>query len=141
MSSQPEPNTPPEGFWFIAWSDPPVDGGFDADSDRMIELNCPKLGPTATLILHRIARQLRTQRWVWWDLAELAPLFGLGHVGDAIGTNHPVRKAINRLLKFGYMRQMVGYPELIEVRTVIPPLSPRRIDQLPASLRDSATTQ
>ena len=107
----------------------------------MIELTCPKLGPTATLILHRIARQLRTQRWVWWDLAELAPLFGLGYFGNAIGLNHPVRKAINRLVKFGYMRQMVGYPELIEVRTVMPPLSPHRIDQLPASLRDSATTK
>ena len=141
MSSQPEPQTPPNGFWFIAWSDPPPEGGFDADSDRMIELNCPKLGPTATLLLHRIARQLRTQPWVWWDLAELAPLFGLGHVGNPIGTNHPVRKAINRLLKFGYMRQTVGYPELIEVRTVIPPLSPSRIEQLPVSLRDSATTQ
>ena len=43
-------------FDVVAWIDPVCDGGLPADSDEALVLLCPVLGPSATLMLHRLAR-------------------------------------------------------------------------------------
>ena len=43
-------------FDVIAWVDPVCDAGFPCDSDEALVVLCPVLGPSATMILHRLAR-------------------------------------------------------------------------------------
>ncbi len=129
--------TPPAGLWFVAWSDDTVRVAFDADSNSCLTYLAPRLGPTAVLLLHRLGRQLRSERLIWWDLPELAKCFGLGS-GVTVGVNHPLWKAITRLTIFGYLRQPAGHPEVYEVRTHIPPLSRAQVERLPIALQAKA---
>ena len=43
-------------FDVVAWVDPVCDAGFPCDSDEALVVLCPVLGPSATMILHRLAR-------------------------------------------------------------------------------------
>jgi hypothetical protein len=129
--------TPPTGLWFTPWSGNLLASAFDADSDQCLTFLCPRIGPSAVLILHRLSSQLRNERLIWWDLPELAKCFGLGS-GDVVGMNHPLWKAIVRLTMFGYLRQPPGHPEVYEVRTSIPPLSRAHVERLPVALQATA---
>jgi len=129
--------TPPTGAWFVPWSGDTTRVAFDADSDDSLVYLPPRLGPTASLVLHRLARQLRTERLIWWDMHELAKGFGLGS-GGTLGVNHPLWKAITRLTMFGYLRQPPGHPDVYEVRTHIPPLSRAQVERLPMALQATA---
>lgn len=120
-----------------AWSDNTIRCVFDADSNSCLTYLAPRLGPSAVLLLHRLARQLHSQQLIWWDQVELAKCFGLGS-GDTVGVNHPLWKAIVRLTMFGYLRQPPGHPEVYEVRTRIPPLSRAQVERLPIALQATA---
>ena len=43
-------------FDVIAWIDPVCDHGLPTDSDEALVILCPVLGPSATIVLHRLAR-------------------------------------------------------------------------------------
>ena len=60
------------------WDDPLAAGGLDADSDDALVYLTPILGPTATLLLHRLARYLTGEVAAQtWTISELAAEVGL----------------------------------------------------------------
>jgi hypothetical protein len=112
----------------VAWVDatftPAADAHVTASDDALLWYT-PVLGPTAMLMAHRFAAHAahgpRT-----WTFTDLAATFGLGR---AIGR---VPHVLARLERFAitcrYDTHTVG------VRLILPPLSPRQLAQLPATL-------
>jgi hypothetical protein len=124
------------GFWFTAWPAPDRIA-FAADSDEALKFLTPRIGPSSVVVLHRVSRSLRDERLVWWDLRELAHACGLGHA-DKIRSTGLLVRTLGRLQHFAYLRQPVGYPQVCEIRTQIPPLSRRDVEHLPAGLQAEA---
>lgn len=112
-------------FEVTAWVDPVFDGGLPTDSDEALVLLCPVLGPSATLILHRLARYATAGPTVW-EPGPFAATFGLG-VGNRAA------KAVSRLGRFGFA--LIGSSG-IAVRTSVPQLPVRWLERLPDYLRD-----
>ena len=112
-------------FDVVAWIDPGCDGGLPADSDEALVLLCPVLGPSATLMLHRLARYAVAGPTTW-EPEVFAATFGLASGGLA-------PKALSRLSRFGFAT--IGWAG-IAVRTHVPPLPQRWLAQLPDYLRD-----
>ena len=112
-------------FEVIAWHDPVCPDGMPADSDLALVVLCPVLGPSATLILHRLSRYASAGPTVW-EPPVFAATFGLGAGGLA-------PKALARLARFGMVT--IGSSALA-VRTVVPPLPRRWVERLPDYLRD-----
>ena len=115
-------------FEVVAWVDPRCDGGLPTDSDEALTLLCPVLGPSATIILHRLARYASVGP-TEWEPEPFAATFGLSK-------NAPsglAAKAVARLARFGFAT--VGSTTLA-VRTHVPPLPQRWLTALPDYLRD-----
>jgi hypothetical protein len=115
-------------FEVIAWNDPVCDNGLTTDSDEALVILCPVLGPSATIVLHRLARYASTGPTTW-DPGVFAATFGLSK-------NAPTglaAKTVARLARFGFAA--VGSATLA-VRTHIPPLPQRWLAALPDYLRD-----
>ena len=112
-------------FEVIAWRDPVCDGGLPTDSDEALLLLCPVLGPSATIILHRLSRYASAGPTVWAP-DPFAATFGLSRVTLA-------PKALSRLSRFGFA--LIG-PERMAVRTTVPQMSQQWLAQLPDYLRD-----
>ena len=98
-----------------------------ADSDEALVILCPILGPSATLILHRLSRYA-AQSPTWWTPLEFGRTFGL----SSNGTSGLALRSVVRLAKFGFA--VIGTGSLA-VRTVVPPLPPKWLDTLPTYLR------
>jgi hypothetical protein len=111
-------------FDVVAWIDPVCDGGLPADSDEALVLLCPVLGPSATLILHRLARYAVVGPTTW-EPDVFAATFGLS--AEVLAP-----KALARLSRFGFAT--IGSAGLA-VRTHVPPLSQRWLSLLPDYLR------
>ena len=111
-------------FEVVAWLDPVCDDGLPADSDEALVLLCPVLGPSATLMLHRLARYAVAGPTTW-EPEVLAATFGLSAKVLA-------PKALSRLSRFGFAT--IGSAGLA-VRTHVPPLPHRWLAQLPDYLR------
>lgn len=62
---------------FTTSASPLRDDAIAVDSDDALVMLTPTLGPTSTMLLHRIARYCREQGSVTFDDAELAATFGL----------------------------------------------------------------
>ena len=105
------------------WNDPVTTSVFDSDTDEALMFLAPVLGPTSTLLLHRLARALVSGGPVCWSLADLATTFGV-----SLGQ---IDRTIDRLERFGYARRD-GFT--LAVRVAIPPLTRRHIERLPAYL-------
>jgi hypothetical protein len=105
------------------WDDPLANGGLRADSDDALVYLTPILGPTSTLVLHRLARCLTANTMRAWTCDELAATFG---VRPAL-----LRSSLARLERFGMIRI---HGEHIDVRTSIPALAARQIERMPAYL-------
>jgi hypothetical protein len=118
-------------FDVIAWVDPVCDAGFPCDSDEALVVLCPVLGPSATMILHRLARYASAGP-TSWEPAVFASTFGLS---TNASTSLAV-KAIARLARFGFAR--IGSSSLA-VRTHVPSLPQRWVASLPEYLRDDPT--
>jgi hypothetical protein len=117
-----------QSFDVIAWFDPVCDHGLSTDSDEALVILCPVLGPSATMVLHRLARYASSGPTTW-EPAVFAATFGLSK-------NAPsglAAKAIARLARFGFAT--VGSTTLA-VRTHVPPLPQRWLTALPDYLRD-----
>lgn len=80
---------------FTIWPDTDTDG-IITDSDDALYYLLPVLGPTATLVLHRIARHLRYAPEFTFPADELAAQFG-------VGTNQ-LRASLHRLQMFDTIR-------------------------------------
>lgn len=119
---------------FTIWHDPVVEThGIPADSDDALVWYTPVLGPTAILLLHRIARYLTQSSALSFDTVELAASVGLAH-SDRKATSDGFTRAMHRLEMFGMIRT-IGHT--IHVRTILPPLAQRHMRLLPNYLRDA----
>jgi len=115
---------------FTTWNDPAVTTGIAADSDDALVWLTPILGPTATLVLHRLARYLTNAPECAFTPGELAATFGLANTD---GTPSPgFTRALHRLHMFGMARTVGSHTE---IRLIIPPLSQRHIGRIPSYLR------
>lgn len=112
-------------FEVIAWVDPVCDGGLPTDSDEALVLLCPVLGPSATMILHRLSRYAGDGPTVW-EPEPFAATFGLSKRALA-------PKALSRLGRFGFA--LIG-PRRLAVRTSLPPMPREWLAQLPEYLRN-----
>ena len=101
------------------WNDPLVVARLDADTDEALMFLTPVLGPTSTLVLHRLARALNSGP-LCWTLADLAATFGV--------SISQIDRTIDRLERFGYARRD-GFT--LAVRTTVPPLTRRHVGRLP----------
>jgi hypothetical protein len=105
------------------WHDPLAADGLKSDSDDALVYLTPILGPTSTLLLHRLARCLTTNSATVWSTDDLAASFG---VAPAV-----IRSSLARLERFAMIRH---HASRTEVRTIIPALSARHIARLPEYL-------
>lgn len=110
------------------WNDPLATGVFDSDTDEALMFLAPVLGPTSTMVLHRLARALVSGGPVCWSLTDLATTFGV-----SLGQ---IDRTIDRLERFGYARRD-GFT--LAVRVAVPPLTRRHIERLPAHLAAAYT--
>ena len=92
----------------------------------------PILGPSATLILHRIARYLTAAPECTFTVNELAATFGLANTDGT--PSHAFARALHRMEMFG-MARTVG--SRTEIRLIIPPLAQRHLTRIPAYLLDA----
>lgn len=97
-----------------------------ADSDQAIFLLCPILGPSSTMILHRLSRYASHSSTTWSPM-EFGRTFGLSVNGTGLAVT-----AVVRLAKFGFV--VIGSDHLA-VRTTVPPLPTKWLDSLPSYLR------
>ena len=115
-------------FDVIAWVDPVCDSGLPTDSDEALVILCPVLGPSATIVLHRLAWYASSGPTTW-DPTVFAATFGLSK-------NAPTglaAKAVSRMARFGFAN--IGSTTLA-VRTHVPQLPQRFLASLPDYLRD-----
>ena len=71
-------------FDVIAWADPVCDHGLPTDSDEALVILCPVLGPSATLMLHRLARYASTGTTTSSSLKKVQPSRQAGHIQTAL---------------------------------------------------------
>ena len=127
-------NPSPTHLRIVRWHDPVVDAhGVPADS-RYVELYwLGVIGPSSTWLLRRISYGLEAHpEGCALDLAETAKALGLG---ERLSTNAPLRRSLQRLCTFDLARPQG--PTTLAVRTTIPPLPLRYVDQLPSGLQQS----
>lgn len=111
-------------FEVVAWDDPLSANGLPADSDEALMLLCPVLGPSATIVLHRLARYASVGP-TEWEPEPFAATFGLSKVSLA-------PRALSRLSRFGFAQ--IGADRLA-VRTTVPHMPVHWLAQLPEYLR------
>ena len=111
-------------FGVVAWHDPLSANGLPADSDEALMLLCPVLGPSATIVLHRLARYASVGP-TEWEPEPFAATFGLSKVSLA-------PRALSRLSRFGFAQ--IGATRLA-VRTTVPHMPVHWLAQLPEYLR------
>jgi hypothetical protein len=111
-------------FEVVAWDDPLCTTGLPADSDEALMLLCPVLGPSATMILHRLARYASVGP-TEWEPEPFAATFGLSKANIA-------PRALSRLSRFGFAQ--IGSTRMA-VRTTVPQMSRLWLAQLPEYLR------
>jgi hypothetical protein len=114
------------------WRDPLVEApGYPADSIYVKLFWLPVLGPTATLLLEGLNFDFTTEPDGFTAAAnEIACTQG---IGLGFGRNAPLRRAIERCIEFGLMKQ-VG-PAHYAVRTFAPPLSEDDLSLLTPALQ------
>lgn len=107
---------------FTIW--PTTDtSGIITDTDDALYYLLPTLGPTATLVLHRVARHLRYTPDITFDTADLAAQLGVG--------THQLHNSLRRLEMFGAIR---NDGDRLEVRPA-KQLTRKMHDHLPPSLQ------
>ena len=106
------------GIWPIT-IDSTIDGVWDRNSDLTLLLLPPVLGPTAGLLLHRMAYTHPTR----WTTDEFAAQFGI--------TGSKVTHALGRICDFGFAEIVAGQ---IIIPARLGPLRGRAQDSLPDRL-------
>ena len=118
----------------VAWDDPPdVRTGFDPRSLYVELFWLPILGPSAVLLLRRLADGLdATPQGFTLDPETTARSLGLG---GSEGRHSAFRRTVGRCIRFGLVRQAA--PGLLAVRRTVRPLPPRHVSRLPPPLREA----
>lgn len=113
------------------WSDPVVERvGFDACGDYVELFWLPIIGPTATLLLRRLATSaILHPAQCALSTIELAASMGLG---SDTGPRGSLARSVHRLVIFGFARMA---NRRITVRTVVPPLTLKHLARLPEHLQ------
>jgi hypothetical protein len=116
----------------VAWDDPVVESsGFDVLGSYVELFWLPVLGPSATLLLRRLAAGLRARPGGYdLPLDEAARALGLGGVG---GRRSPFRRAILRCTRYGVARHLGE--DRLAVRRRLTVLPERQLRRLPNSLQ------
>jgi len=83
---------------FVRSPSPPPLNAIELDTDEALTLLTPTLGPSCTLLVHRLARYLRDQEQVTFGEEELAATFGL-----AVAHLH---RTIDRAAAFGVIHPL-----------------------------------
>lgn len=114
------------------WSDPVIDRvGHDPRSPYVERFWLSVLGPSATWLLRRFARELDDRPdGTEVDLALIARSLGLGLKG---GRHSTFLRSIDRSCEFGLARYLD--PHTLAVRRRLPPLTRIQVARLPESLR------
>ena len=113
---------------FEGWHDPLLDGfGPDPDGTYARLAWLPIVGPSSFLLWGTLATQLRRERTVTWELADLAGAHGLQR---GSGRNGMVRRTLTRLVQFHLLVESA--PDTWLVHLSAPPVSRRQLERLPA---------
>jgi hypothetical protein len=115
-----------------AWHDAVIDRvGYDPRSAYAETFWLPVLGPSTTWLLRHFTIQLeRSPEGVELDVEDTARSLGLG---ERLNPNGPFARTLKRCVDFE-MARWRG-PQLLVVRTRLPPLARRHVRRLPASLQ------
>ncbi len=115
----------------VSWPDPYLaERGHDARSSYTELFWLGILGPSSTLLLRRLATALaHNPEGFWLPVTDTSRSLGLGRPK---GADAAFVRALHRLCVF----HMARFSEqVLEVHTRVPTLSPRKLGQLPPSLR------
>lgn len=125
------PTFPEPRLVVTALTDPVLDAlGHDPRSPYVERYWLSILGPSATLLLRRLANNLeRTPDGFDVDCGQWALELGLGAKG---GRNGPFWRSVERICRFGAARR---HGDSLAVRRRLPPLTRRQIERLPDELR------
>ena len=109
---------------FVASPSPCGVGGIDLDSDEALVILTPTLGPSATLLAHRLARYC----------ANAPCTFGVDELGMSFGLGRQLlMRALARLELFGVITRVGDAPAWVVRLHIIP--DKRWLAQLPAYLQ------
>lgn len=125
------PTFPESRLEIRPWPDPVLDNlGHDARSPYVERYWLPILGPSATLLVRRLAAALEeSPDGFELDPAAWAVELGIGMRG---GRHSPFWRSIDRTCRFGATRR---HGEVLAVRRRLPPLNRHQVDRLPATLQ------
>jgi hypothetical protein len=113
------------------WPDPVIDTlGHDPRSTYVERFWLPTLGPTAILVLRRLADRL-DESPDGFTLAVAGTSRELG-LGEREGASSPLLRTLTRLVQFGLACEVDG---AICVRRHVPPVSRKHVSRLPEPLR------
>jgi len=116
----------------VAWDDPLVESrGHDPRSVYVERFWTPVLGPSATMLLRRLADDLdAAPRGFVLDMAETGRALGLG---GSEGRRSPLRRTLARCVRFGVAR--LFSTRTLAVRRMVPPLADHQLARLPPALQ------
>lgn len=125
------PTFPEEHLEIRPWPDPVLDHlGHDARSPYVERYWLPILGPSATLLVRRLATGLdESPEGYEVDPAAWALELGIGMRG---GRHSPFWRSLERTCRFGAARR---HGTVLAVRRRLPPLNRAQVDRLPPALR------
>lgn len=101
--------------------------GVPLDHPYLEECWAPVLGPSSILLLRRVAALWRESDRIESTLADLGQGIGLG---KGSGRNSPVQRTMDRLERFGFLRQSAT-GENVAVAATAGPLSERQLERVP----------
>ena len=131
MTSTPNPTFPEDRLKVRPWPDPVLDSlGHDVRSPYVERYWLPILGPSATLLVRRLATELEGDP-EGFELEPAAWAVELG-IGMRGGRHSPFWRSVERACRFGASRRNGG---VLAVRRRLPPLNRHQIERLPPSLR------
>ncbi|MGH9089599.1 MAG: hypothetical protein ACRDYZ_16075 [Acidimicrobiales bacterium] len=122
----------PAAVHVVPWTDPLVEStGVDPRSAYVELFWLPVLGPSATLLVRRLADELdRSPDGCEVDLGLVARSLG---VGGTDSRHAPLLRALRRCARFGVLRAQG--PEEVAVRRMLGPLPQHHLARLPEPLR------
>lgn len=125
------PTFPEPQLHVVSWPDEVLDQlGHDPLSDYVEIFWVSVLGPTATLLVRRLAKQLAANPGGYTiNCADWAKELGIGDKG---GKNSPFWRSVERACRFGAAQRNGA---ILAVRPKLPPLTIRQLNRLPIHMR------
>lgn len=127
----------PRTISLVPWRDNVVEQtGYDLRHMYVEHFWLPVLGPTCLVMLRRAAEIFDTYpSGCELELTEFGAQLGIVYSG---APKNAVSRSIDRLVRFEFARQsQIDGQSTLAIRRSAPPLAPRHINRLPASVRDA----